>query len=161
MVEFNFIKYWDWNTISDYEGIRKVAFEENIDDNIIIWINLRPSYDLYLIYKDWDVIGFWWYKREKFDLLNHNFSIQNLYVKKSLQWQWIMWKLYDFLEDKIKKSGCNKVRIESVVVETNQPSIKFFEKHWFKEFGASKDRIYDRKNNKYVWTKYFEKIINL
>lgn len=161
MDEYRFIKYWEWRTITDYDNIRKIAHDENIVNNIIIWINSNPSYELYLIYKDEEVIGFWWYKTKDTDGLEHNFILQNFYVKKSLQWQWIMGKLYEFLENKIKESWHKKVRIESSVTETNEHSKRFFEKHWFKEFGFAKDRIYDKINDSYVWTKYFEKIIKL
>lgn len=161
MAEYDFIRYWEWNTINDYETIREMAYNENIVNNILVWINWKPSYDLYLIYKNGEVIWFGWYKSKKTDILAHNFSIQNLYIKKSLQWQWIMGKLYEFLENKIKNSWFSKVRIESVITETNQHSIRFFEKNWFHEFGFAKDRIYDKINDTYIWTKYFEKIIKL
>ena len=96
------------------------------------------------------------YKKEA---LSHNYTIENLYIKKELQWQWLMWILYEFMENKILKDSNKLVRLEAKVTETNERSLKFFKKHWFYQYWFAKNRLYDKNNDKYLWTILLEKII--
>ena len=159
MDTINIIKYGDGNTVLDYEKLRNVAYNENINDNILVWTVESPKYNLYLIYKDWDCVWFGGYNVSKKESLAHNYTIENLYVKKSLQWQWIMWKLYEYMENEILSNNKPLIRLEAKVTETNEKSLKFFEKHGFYQYGFAKNRIYDKNNNKHLWTVLLEKII--
>lgn len=159
MNNINIIKYWDESTIKDYEYLRNIAYKENIDDNILVGTVQSPKYDLYLIYKNWICVWFGWYKVSKKELLAHNYTIENLYIKKELQWQWLMWILYEFMENEILKGGNKLVRLEAKVTETNERSLKFFKKHWFYQYWFAKNRLYDKNNDKYLWTILLEKII--
>lgn len=159
MNSINIIKYWDGSTIKDYEYLRDIAYKENIDDNILVGTIQSPKYNLYLIYKDWSCVWFGGYNVNKKEPLSHNYTIENLYIKKDLQWQWLMWILYEFMENEILNDGNKLVRLESKVTETNEKSLKFFKKHWFYQYWFAKNRLYDKNNNKYLWTILLEKII--
>ncbi len=161
MVNYEIFKYWSHNTISDYEKIRHIAYKENIENNILVGTVEKPKYELFLLYKDWTVVWFWWYNVSNKELLSHNYTIENLYILKELQWQWLMAKLFNFIQEDIKKSGKKIIRLEAKVVETNSPSLKFFEKNWFYKYWFAKNRVYDKKNWKYIWTVLLEKIINI
>ena len=161
MDEIEIIKYWDKNTVIDYKSLKDNAYNENINHNVLVWTVDNPKYNLYLIYKNWTCIWFWWYNVSKKEPLKHNYTIENLYVKKDLQGQWIMWKLYKFMEDNILQWNNKLVRLEAKVTETNKNSLKFFEKHWFYQYWFAKDRIYDKNNGKYIWTVLLEKIVKL
>lgn len=161
MDEIKIVKYWDENTVQDYERLRNIAYEENIVNNILVWTVKSPKYDLYLIYKDWRCVGFGWYHQSKKDPLSHNYTMENFYVLKELQWQWIMWKLYDFMENEIIWNWDKIIRIEGKVTETNEKSLRFLKKHWFYQYGFAKNRIYDKEKNQYLWTVLMEKIIEL
>ena len=159
MNNINIIKYWDESTIKDYEYLRNIAYKENIDDNILVWTVQSPKYNLYLIYKDWICVWFGGYNVSKKEPLSHNYTIENLYIKKELQWQWLMWILYEFMENEILKDSNKLVRLEAKVTETNEKSLKFFKKHWFYQYWLAKNRLYDKNNGKYLWTILLEKII--
>lgn len=159
MNNIDIIKYWDESTIKDYEYLRNIAYNENIDDNILVGTVQSPKYNLYLIYKDWNCVWFGGYNVSKKEPLSHNYTIENLYIKKELQWQWLMWILYEFMENEILNDGNKLVRLESKVTETNEKSLKFFKKHWFYQYWFAKNRVYDKNNNKYLWTILLEKII--
>lgn len=159
MSTISIIKYGNENTVTDYGIIRDIAYKENIDNNILVGTIEHPKYNLYLNYLDEICVGFWGYKRSKKDQLSHNYTIENLYIKKELQWQWLMWKLYEHMENEILKDDNVIVRLEAKVTETNERSLKFFEKHWFYQYWFAKNRIYDKNNGKYVWTILLEKII--
>jgi ribosomal protein S18 acetylase RimI-like enzyme len=159
MNNIDIIKYWDESTIKDYEYLRNIAYKENIDDNILVGTVQSPKYNLYLIYKDWNCVWFGGYNVSKKEPLSHNYTIENLYIKKELQWQWLMWILYEFMENEILNDGNKLVRLESKVTETNEKSLKFFKKHWFYQYWFAKNRLYDKNNNKYLWTILLEKII--
>lgn len=159
MTNINIIKYWDESTVKDYEYLRDIAYKENIDDNILVGTVQSPKYNLYLIYKDWICVWFWWYNVSKKEPLSHNYTIENLYIKKELQWQWLMWMLYEFMENEILKDGNKLVRLEAKVTETNEKSLKFFKKQWFYQYWLAKNRLYDKNNDKYLWTILLEKFI--
>lgn len=159
MNNINIIKYRDESTIKDYEYLRNIAYKENIDDNILVGTVPSPKYNLYLIYKDWNCVWFGGYNVSKKEALSHNYTIENLYIKKELQWQWLMWILYEFMENKILKDSNKLVRLEAKVTETNERSLKFFKKHWFYQYWFAKNRLYDKNNDKYLWTILLEKII--
>lgn len=159
MNNINIIKYWDESTIKDYEYLRNIAYKENIDDNILVGTVQSPKYNLYLIYKDWICVWFGGYNVSKKEPLSHNYTIENLYIKKELQWQWLMWILYEFMENEILKDSNKLVRLEAKVTETNEKSLKFFKKHWFYQYWLAKNRLYDKNNGKYLWTILLEKII--
>lgn len=80
-------------------------------------------------------------------------------MSKENQWKWIWWIIYDYMENKILECDKNIVRLCCKITETNNESIGFFEKKWFKKVWEETFSIYDKEKNKYYSSILFEKII--